>query len=622
MNTRNLLRKLSSCLLGAIFAAGIASTMVSTTVNAVDGNPPGLFELEGNIPDGAAAGDDWGGLFAGTEGPNLITFTEILADPAPATIFTQGGSKDVNDVSAWKHTNGSVPDKDDITNAYAAAYNNPVDVCLNASGAAVLCSAAGALQPPIHEAGDLIVYFGLDRLANNGDAFTGFWFFQNEVSTNANGTFSGIHTALRDDPDNPGEFLPGDMFVIVNYPQASGAQPVVKVYQWDPLDADGDSNTDPDEKGGKGSPLDLVIRSADAECDGQGNKLACAIANLTPQASPPWPYTPKSGTGLPFESFFEGGINVTQLLGSTPCFASFLAETRSSASQTAQLKDFVLGAFPVCGASVNKTCEVATNQAGDTAIVTFSGIAENTGGQSLFIELDDNAAGSTFTAVCIDNVNAPNGACGDAGDTVPADLTLGTTASFTLAAHQKVVYEGTYSVTPITTVDFSDTVTLSFFASSGGTLLGTSPSNEAECSLTLQPDLTITKECDGVQVVLEGGQVVIKASNTITVTNNGQEALNSVVIKDDEVPTLVEFSGGANITCVAGSGQCTGSLALGEVVVLKQTYVPDTFTGGPDPSTVKFVNTASAEGVGAITGTPVGPEEDDAECPLCPPHTP
>jgi len=163
-------------------------------------------------------------------------------------------------------------------------------------------------------------------------------------------------------------------------------------------------------------------------------------------------------------------------------------------------------------------------------------------------------------------------------------------------------------------------MTLRFFASPGGTLLGTATAT-ANCNLTLQPDLSITKVCDGVQVALENGQVVIRAGNTITVANTGQERLNSVVISDNEVPTLVKFSGGTNLTCTAGSGQCTGSLALGETVVLKQTYIPDSFTGGPDPSTVVFTNTASAQGVGAITGTPVAPETDSAECPLCPPHS-
>jgi hypothetical protein len=175
-------------------------------------------------------------------------------------------------------------------------------------------------------------------------------------------------------------------------------------------------------------------------------------------------------------------------------------------------------------------------------------------------------------------------------------------------------------VTPITTTDYSDTMTLKFFASPGGTLLGTSQSLEAKCSLTLNPDLTITKDCNGVQVLVENDQVVIRAGNIITVTNTGQEDLTNVTITDTEVQTLSTPVGGTGWTCSAG--QCTGGiLAKGASAVLTQTYIPDTFTGGPDPSTVKFVNIASAEGKGKISLKSVGPKEDNAECPLCPPHT-
>src|SRR5258707_9469737 len=44
-------------------------------------------------------------------------------------------------------------------------------------------------------------------------------------------------------------------------------------------------------------------------------------------------------------AFFEGGIDVACLPGVNPCFASFLIETRASASVTAELKDFVIGSF-------------------------------------------------------------------------------------------------------------------------------------------------------------------------------------------------------------------------------------------------------------------------------------
>lgn len=632
MNTRNLMRKLPSCLLGAIFAAGIAST---TMVSAIDGDPPGLFELDGNIPDDipgvpagnpGTAGDDWGGLVDSAIKANLVTFTGINADPAPASIFTQGGSKDVNDISAWKHTSGSVPDKDDITNAYAAAYTNPDDVCVDATDLdlngelddVVPCTTAGSTIK--HFKDDLIVYFGLDRFANNGDANAGFWFFQDDVSPNADGTFNGVHVAKT-------ATTPGDVFVVVKYPQDSNTDPIIKVYEWDPNDADGDGNADPSEKGGKFSPLDLLISSEHAQCDGSGGRLACAITNLEQQASPPWDYTPKSGSGLPFESFFEGGINVSRLLGSTPCFASFLAETRSSESQTAQLKDFVLDAFPVCGAEVSKLCgSVDINTAGTEATVNFHGTASNTGGQSVFIELLDTPAGSTFTAVCFDDDNNPNGACGDGGD-VAVPATLNATASFTLGAGKTVVYEGHYTESNITGLSFSDTVTLNFYAdSSKAALLGTD-SASVTCSGDVEPKLKIVKACDtsigtdGVRLVVDGTKVVVEVGNIITVTNTGTEPLIGVTVSDTQVPTLVKTSGPA-FTCVAGSGQCTGgSLAVGDVAVFTQTYKPATVTGGSDPGSVSFSNTATATGTGALSTnaalTDLG-SVGTAECELCP----
>ena len=39
-----------------------------------------------------------------------------------------------------------------------------------------------------------------------------------------------------------------------------------------------------------------------------------------------------------------------------PCFSSFLAETRSSSSITAQLKDFAEGSFQLCRIDVTKNC--------------------------------------------------------------------------------------------------------------------------------------------------------------------------------------------------------------------------------------------------------------------------
>ena len=460
MFTRNLLRTLPRYLLAAALAAGVATT----GLYAVDGNPPGLFELDGNTVDVAGGGDDWGSLFSGDQLGSPAAFTGILADPAPLTIFTQGGSKDINDVTEWRYTDGSVPDKDDITNAYAAAYTVP----------------AGA-GDSLNDEGDLIIYFGLDRFANNGDAFAGFWFFQDAVGLGPNKQFIGEH-------------VEGDLLVLVEYPQGANAVPEIKVYQWVTSGGDVSEN------------LQHVFTTS-AQCDGAGDKLACAITNHDNLGGEPvWPYTPKNGfAGIPFESFYEGGINVSKLIGGdVPCFSSFLAETRSSRSETAQLKDFVLGDFDLCAISVTKECTAAVDgtDGGNSILVNFEGVVTNDGG----LDLQD--------VTVTDDMGTP----GDTGDDVivfgPADL----------AAGESQPYNGSYSTTAIPA---EDTVT------AVGHRNGTSvtATADASCSPDLEPAIAVDKVCTaninedgtGIDVLFNG-----------TVTNTGNVALEDVTVVDDQ----------------------------------------------------------------------------------------
>jgi len=474
MHTHKFLRTLPRSLLSAAVVAGIVT---AAGVFAVDGNPPGLFELDGNTVDAVTAGDDWGGIYLGNNLGTPAASTGILADPAPLTIFTQGGSKDINDVSAWRHTNGNVPDKDDITNAYAAGYINPNPVSHNGQ--------------VVHEAGDLIIYFGLDRYANNGDAFAGFWFFQDDVGLGPNGTFQGVHKG-RNGTER------GDLLVLVEYPQGANAQPEIKVYEWDPLDADNDNVA---------TNLDEIYSSSNAKCDGSGNKLACAITNVNNLTNAPeWPYTPKSGpaSDLPKESFFEGGINVTRLLGgATPCFSSFLAETRSSRSETAQLKDFVLGNFDLCSIAVTKSCTaaVSTTDGGNSIVVNFNGEVTNDGGLAL------------NNVTVTDDMGTP----GDTGDDQvvfgPATLQPGETQP----------YSGSYETTAIPATDEVTAVGHRGTATVEATA-------DATCSPDVNPAITVDKFCtaalntaqDGIDIAFNG-----------TVTNSGNVALENVTVVDD-----------------------------------------------------------------------------------------
>src|SRR5207245_343891 len=71
-----------------------------------------------------------------------------------------------------------------------------------------------------------------------------------------------------------------------------------------------------------------------------------------------------------------------------PCFSTFLAETRTSQSTTAQLKDFVLGNFNLCGIKISGLCPAIPKFDVSPAVIhyTFSGNVASTGASALFNE--------------------------------------------------------------------------------------------------------------------------------------------------------------------------------------------------------------------------------------------
>jgi hypothetical protein len=276
-----------------------------------------IFELEGNaVDDVAVLGDDWSVIYDNyVEDPEDacasvagdIAACSFTHDEVNHSTFTGGGSKDEQEVqTSWRHTDGSVPAKDDLLDAFAAQYDN----------------------------GHL--YFGADRYATNGDAQIGFWFFHNEISLNADGTFNGLHTAHDDGalPDDETDDTNGDILVLSNFSNG-GNVPNIRVFEW------------------YGVNDVRQISGADSLCGTTPGDEACAITSDNGVTSP-WPFDPKSGPNDIFSSgaFYEGGVDLEALGFGGDCFSSFLAETRSSTSITATLKDFVLGGLGECGVSV------------------------------------------------------------------------------------------------------------------------------------------------------------------------------------------------------------------------------------------------------------------------------
>ncbi|MBI3745609.1 MAG: Ig-like domain repeat protein [Chloroflexi bacterium] len=331
----------------ATMALVTSTLVIGSTALAVNPSTTGLFELDtsttvppcpvttpatticgnANTADSPTGGaDDWANVYKsatglGTASPDHAFARTFITDPvsgAETSFYTGGGSKDVNDIPQWQYgtTNDPVPDKDDIANLFAAAYTD--------SGS-----------------GHTIIYFGMDRYDNSGDSETGFWFFKNTVSLDSTGHFTGVHSV-------------GDVLVLANW---GGSNPVgdITVYQW---------------VGGK-NPLQQLADNAAGDCALAGaSSNFCAVVNRT-NDTPPWPFIDKNGSSSirPLE-LFEAGLDLNAVFGSDRCFSSFLGATRSSHSTTAQLKDFALGNFEQCGASL-------TTQVSASSIFVGQTVADN-----------------------------------------------------------------------------------------------------------------------------------------------------------------------------------------------------------------------------------------------------
>jgi len=574
--------------LGAL-AVGLLTPLVVWSV--VNVNTASIFELDGNAIT-AGSGDDWDQVASGT---NLnATTTAFLQDtipPAVDRIFTTGGSKDERDISGsgtvWKHTSGSPPDKNDLEHAFAAAYRDASTDF------------------------DLHIYFGADRLSNNGDSAVGFWFFQDNVSANSDGTFSGVHRV-------------GDILVTSDFRNGGGVS-VINVFKWV----------------GGANPLQLLASGAPA-APGSGSTpfclnrtiggvpkaIACGIANRTETNVPAfWPggYFFKGdeinpSSVFPLSTLFEGGINITQLLGqSTTCFSSFMAMSRTSASTTAQLKDFVVGAFPLCGISVAKSCD------GQTTVSTDGEHFHN----SYTVNITNTGAGPVFDASFIETSTKLDGddyVCKmteiNGSPITPVNLTTGTEVEIaaTLASQASAT-----ATIECDTLDnpFDNKVSAVAYSSDPDTTQNAVPITDAE--VTNDPScpayqvlgaLLISKQCavdedTGQPPVTVDPNLAPQVCVDITVTNDRTESINGVNIDDDQIPDADEpapFNLGPK-------GSLTASKTFEDLC-----YNP---TQGDDPTEtnpglVTFTDNASASGTGLLSGSTVTSATVTATCSLCP----
>ena len=156
----------------------------------------------------------------------------------------------------------------------------------------------GRVRGVYEKGGDTIVYFGVDRFANNGDAQVGFWFFQNGISaTRTAGSRRPAHG--RRPASSSADFTNGGAVAEINLYEwvGSGGQ------QWHARPAG-----------------DRHVRTAHRR-SGQGLR-----DRQQRPTTAPWPYTPKAGhpERLPAgQRSSRAASTSTQLFGGdAPCFSA------------------------------------------------------------------------------------------------------------------------------------------------------------------------------------------------------------------------------------------------------------------------------------------------------------
>lgn len=313
---------------GGVTAARILAIMALMTFMVFNVQPAqavhddGQFELgpDGGVTDilGSAAipGPDWADIFNANGavinlfGGAAATFgfdDNSLKGSNDRTIFA-GSNKNNDLIGTWEWDTGNAPAKDDIFNAYV--YAKIVN-------------------------GDLIIYGGVERIDQAGDSHVDIEFNQASIT---------LDEAVPCDA-GPCQFIgekqENDIIVSMDFVKGGGLGEVT-VRRWN------------------GTEFVLI---AGADLGGEGCNAAnglpadtvCAFNNAAPINGGPWVNIDKSGgeiTDIATNGFSEFGLNVTDLLGFTPCFGTVNFKTRTSQSFTAELKDFSLHEFEECQAPV------------------------------------------------------------------------------------------------------------------------------------------------------------------------------------------------------------------------------------------------------------------------------
>ena len=330
-----------------VLIAGILTFLAGILISGPSSAAPSSFlEMDGNVRSNG--GLDWGhssgvtgtgGAFSGGLFVNSTTVptppvatvaltadTTVLSnsftvDPlasdvtvcgtGDSTVFTgQGGEKNGDLISTMTFGTASVPPKDDLSNVYAFAHD----------------LGGGAAE----------VFFGAERIVNNGDSHVDFELLHGTVSRSAgcSGSFTGNRSQ-------------GDLLFSVDFENGGGLAGT-QVYQWhcadegDPQPADG-TVCNPPATGPSVPHYEDVSNVAAVK-----NNVSIRVNDSAPIDCGGWACRASNGSqinSIPTNAFIEGAINLAGA-GFTGCLSTLLPHTRSSDLFGATLKDFA-GPMPL-----------------------------------------------------------------------------------------------------------------------------------------------------------------------------------------------------------------------------------------------------------------------------------
>ena len=452
------------------------------------------FELDGNVLDDAPAPPDWG-----TSSGNNSIFTVNggvgeARSPLPTNFLSAGFSRDFTpgaSADSSTYTNGSkdtlnissgwacvtannVTDKGDIQNAYAAAYFDPV------------------VQ-------HLVLYFGMEKNASNGNNNMGVWFLR-DGSVGCNNPNGGGGLAFT------GNHQDGDTLLVAAF-TGGGSAPTVSAYRWN---------------GGANGSLGTTALSTGGLC-GSGNANLCAITNDTASVTTPWltqdknSGTPQNKTGLGTtlgpDQFYEGAIDLTAFgldrdsNGNTICINRFVFDTRSSQELGATLFDFAAGNVQTCA-----NPSIATNLFKKNAVPPDTSLASPNNTVTIPVDVYDTATISGALGIPTGTVTYSlwtNNTCTVAA-TAPTFPGGGNTATVTIAA------DGT--VPPSPTLTFSSPGSFWWQAaySGGGRNAAATSTCASEPLVVEKVKPTITTTPSGTPIVIGNGA---SFSDTATISN-------------------------------------------------------------------------------------------------------